>query len=74
VSQPLPKRPRIHVDAKAYHTLRRNVLERDGWRCQVCGSTAGLEVHHIRRRSHSGDDSESNLITLCSRCHRAIHA
>jgi HNH endonuclease len=50
------------------------ILERDGWRCQACGSLRGLEVHHIQRRSQSGDDSEGNLITLCSDCHRAIHA
>jgi hypothetical protein len=36
VSQLLPKRPRIRLDAKAYHTLRRNVLDRDGWRCEAC--------------------------------------
>jgi 5-methylcytosine-specific restriction endonuclease McrA len=74
VSQLLPKRPRIRLDAKAYHTLRRDILERDGWRCQACGSTAGLEVHHIERRSQQGEDAEDNLITLCSDCHRAIHA
>jgi len=40
---------------------------------QACGSLRGLEVHHIQRRSQSGDDSEGNLITVCSDCHRAIH-
>ncbi|MGH9498286.1 MAG: HNH endonuclease [Terriglobales bacterium] len=32
-----------------------------------------LEVHHQQFRSHWGDDSEANLITLCSRCHTAVH-
>jgi 5-methylcytosine-specific restriction endonuclease McrA len=74
VSQPLPKRTRIRLDARAYHTLRRKILERDGWRCQACGSMSGLEVHHMQRRSQLGDDSDGNLITLCSDCHGAIHA
>jgi 5-methylcytosine-specific restriction endonuclease McrA len=26
------------------------------------------------RRSQLGDDSEGNLITLCTDCHRATHA
>ena len=32
------------------------------------------EVHHIQSRSQSSDDSEGNLITLCSDCRKAIHA
>lgn len=74
MSQPLPKRPRIRLDAKAYRTMRGKILERDGWRCQACGSMSGLEVHHIQRRSQLGDDSDGNLITLCADCYRPIHA
>ena len=32
-----------------------------------------LQVHHIEARSHLGDDSEQNLITLCADCHRGVH-
>ncbi len=70
----LPKRPRIRLDSAAYDKLRNEILERDGWRCQVCGSLYELEVHHMQRRSRQGDDSSENLITLCADCHRAIHA
>lgn len=74
MSQPLPKCRRVRLDAEAYRTLRHTIVERDGWRCQACGSTSGLEVHHIQRRSQMGDDSEANLITLCLQCHKRIHA
>jgi len=57
------KRRRIRLHADAYHTLRRNILERDRWRCQKCGSRTNLEVHHSQFRSRQGDDSEHNLIT-----------
>jgi len=43
--------------------LHREILERDGWRCQACGSMRGLEVQHIQRRSQLGGDSEGNPIT-----------
>ena len=69
-----PKRRRVRLDASAYRALQRKILERDGWRCQACGANSGLEVHHIERRSRLGEDSENNLITLCSECHRAIHS
>jgi len=74
VSQLLPKQPRIRLTSEAYEALRRKILERDGWRCQACGTIAGLEVHHLQRRSQLGDDSENNLITLCSECHGAVHS
>jgi len=74
VKAPPGKRSRIRLGADAYRRLHQEILKRDGWRCQACGSMRGLEVHHIQHRSRSGDDLEGNLITLCSDCHRAIHA
>jgi len=57
------KRRCIRLDVEAYQKLHRQILERDGWRCQACGSLRGLEVHHAQLRSQAGDDSEHNLIT-----------
>ena len=68
------KRPRLKLKREGYRELRRRVLDRDGWRCQVCGSRTNLEVHHRRFRSHSGDDAEQNLITLCADCHQNVHS
>jgi 5-methylcytosine-specific restriction endonuclease McrA len=68
-----PKSPRIALDPEAYAQLRRQVLERDHWRCQNCGSLQNLQVHHQQLRSQSGSDVEDNLITLCEACHRRMH-
>jgi 5-methylcytosine-specific restriction endonuclease McrA len=67
------KRPRLRLDLAAYQRLREQALARDGWRCQFCGSVAGVEVHHIEPRSRLGNDREDNLITLCTPCHRKVH-
>ena len=67
------KFPPLRLDSMSYESLRQQVLRRDGWRCQSCGTMANLEVHHKEFRSHSGDDSEENLITLCTACHRETH-
>jgi 5-methylcytosine-specific restriction endonuclease McrA len=69
----LPKSPRLRLDSTSYHDLHQQVLERDGWRCQVCGSMQNLQVHHLKFRSQSGSDEEQNLITLCEECHTRIH-
>ena len=71
-----PTRPEpdpLRLDPGLYENLRQQVLRRDGWRCQSCGTMSNLEVHHNQFRSHSGPDSEDNLITLCTRCHACIH-
>lgn len=65
--------------------MKRHVLERDNYTCQICGISKGyvdslmpglgdyllLEVDHIVpvAKGGSGDD-ESNLQTLCWRCNR----
>ncbi len=66
-------RGRAPLPLRAYEGLRRAVLERDGWRCQKCGSLKALEVHHIELRSHQGADAIENLITLCNVCHACAH-
>src|SRR5437879_1030363 len=64
---------RLRLDPASYESLRQHVVRRDGWRCQSCGATSNLEVHHQEFRSRSGNDSEQNLITLCTVCHSSVH-
>jgi len=69
----LRKRPRLKLDPTTYKELRDQVLARDGWRCQSCGSSRNLQVHHLRARSKLGDDILENLISLCASCHALQH-
>jgi 5-methylcytosine-specific restriction endonuclease McrA len=74
MNNPRVRGKRLRLDPVSYEKLRMQVLRRDAWRCQACGTTSRLEVHHQQFRSHSGVDSDENLITLCDRCHKAVHA
>ena len=67
------KLTRLRLDPDLYEQLRNQVLRRDGWRCQSCGTMSNLEVHHKEFRSHSGDDCEQNLITVCAECNANLH-
>ena len=67
------KRPRVQLASVPYSRLRKEILERDNWRCQVCGCLKNLDVHHMRRRSALGEDLETNLITVCRECHQILH-
>lgn len=55
--------------------IRREVLGRDGHRCQSpgCERRHHLEVHHINPRHKGGTNDPENLMTLCSSCHRVMH-
>jgi hypothetical protein len=55
--------------------MRRAVLTRDRHRCRVPGCTHAtfVDVHHIQPRSEGGRNEASNLLTLCSVHHRAVH-
>ena len=62
--------------------LRAQVLERNGYTCQMCGVGAGdedvqrpgrrviLHVGHIVDRSQGGRDEMSNLRAMCSTCNQ----
>lgn len=80
--------PRASSDTPAYHDhesvtseTRADVLERDGYRCQVCGrggpergELATLHVHHIERNPDGIDENAlENLTTLCRSCHSWVH-
>ncbi len=58
--------------AKMTASLRYDILKRDNFRCQICGSTAedGVKLHidYIIPVAKGGQTAESNLITLCDRC------
>jgi 5-methylcytosine-specific restriction endonuclease McrA len=69
----LRKAKRIKLGKRAYRLLMKRILERDGWRCQNCGSVENLLVHHKIRRSQQGDDALRNLLTLCAYCHLEEH-
>ena len=57
-----------------WRRVRRQVLERDGWRCTACGAARRLEVHHEVPIAKGGKHYDiSNLVTLCYPCHAARH-
>lgn len=50
------------------NNLRKQVFERDGYRCVKCGSHIDLEADHIYPESLGGETVLLNLQTLCKPC------
>lgn len=62
--------------------IRREVLERDGYKCRDCGwhhqkwnpsDPRHLEAHHKKQHAEGGENTADNLITLCNICHDKVH-
>jgi hypothetical protein len=53
--------------------IRRIVLKRDNYKCCNCDTTKNLHVHHIVPIKRGGSNKETNLITLCEKCHILLH-
>jgi hypothetical protein len=63
---------------------RAQVLERNGYTCQMCGAAAGdpdpfggsrsvrLTMGHIKDKSKGGDDSAQNLRAICDSCNEGL--
>lgn len=75
---PLPAvirhRGQVRRGPKAVALTRRNLLARDGHRCQYCGVVfvpRELTIDHVFPRSRGGPSSWENLVTACAPCNRA---
>lgn len=54
------------------NSLYEQVFKRDGWKCRHCCCRI-LHPHHVIFKSHGGEDTLNNLISLCPSCHAAVH-
>jgi len=76
-----PEREGIRFSRPISAKLRAEVLDRNGFTCQMCGLTPGdidastgrkvrLHIGHIKDKSLGGKDELSNLRSLCSTCNQ----
>jgi 5-methylcytosine-specific restriction endonuclease McrA len=57
-------RPRVRL-------CKREILRRDGYRCQYCGrETSQLTIDHVVPRYRGGPHSWENLVAACPQCNR----
>lgn len=64
------------IKSPHWQKRRLQILQRDNFTCQICGSTGKtLHVHHLcyRKDAKIWDYPDNTLITLCEDCHRMEH-
>lgn len=76
--KPLPKvierRDARRSKERAWQSIRKTVLLRDGYACRACHQSGDVDVHHKKLRSAGGADTTANLLALCRYCHALVHA
>ncbi|GGK24557.1 HNH endonuclease [Deinococcus malanensis] len=60
------RRPKVHP----VPFNRRNVLRRDTFACQYCGSRDELTMDHVMPRSRGGRHHWENVVTACRSCNQ----
>jgi len=52
-----------------WRELKETIKNERGAKCEICGNTDNLDLHHIKARKFKGKDEPENLQLLCRSCH-----
>lgn len=59
---------RVTVTEETYN----KVMQRDKYKCRLCGTSLNLHLHHIDGRGKDLTNNVDNCIILCENCHLNI--
>lgn len=60
-----------YMSSTAWDTKRKAALKRADYRCQICGESAWLQMHH-RFYGNLGHEKDADLTVLCKYCHKWV--
>jgi group II intron reverse transcriptase/maturase len=67
---PLPEQVWVgNAENSQWRELKETIIAERGAKCEICGSTEKLDLHHIKARKYRGKDVVENLQLLCRKCH-----
>ena len=58
---------------KSQALARKRIIKARGNKCEICGYTGYIELHHKVPMILGGYHEESNVILLCEKCHADAH-
>jgi len=64
---------KAYLQTEHWAYVRKVALERDGDKCQACGTKIGtIDVHH-NTYDRLGEERLSDVVCLCRQCHELFH-
>lgn len=61
-----------HMASTEWAQRRDSYFHRYGWKCQACGATEDMHLHH-RTYERFMHELDKDLVGLCSTCHKWVH-
>ncbi len=61
-----------YISSPEWKERRRRLVDVIGHKCQRCGSTVALQVHHTHYRT-LGHERPSDVVVVCEQCHDQRH-
>lgn len=65
------EKPNVSSFCISWTTYRKLLFERDNYKCQLCGLTSHLQIHHVNHNIKNA--GEYNLLTLCQGCNVTVN-
>jgi len=62
----------VYLKSEHWVNFRQNTIEERGCKCEQCGATDNLVVHH-KTYSNLGNEKPEDVLVLCDECHKEIH-
>ena len=62
-----------YLKSPAWYALRQQALSDSGHCCRLCNYPHMLNVHHRKYPKVLGTEPVTDLIVLCSKCHKLFH-
>lgn len=64
-----------YIKSDEWNHKRKEVLERDRFKCRLCGAMGSRHSLHVHHNSYDnlGNEPLEDLITLCKECHERHH-
>lgn len=63
----------VYLKSDYWKMRRLQIIDARGYKCELCGSSNKLEVHHATYE-HLGEERDDELFCLCRNCHEIIHS
>lgn len=63
---------KLYMKSSSWKQKRERILYRDCYMCVSCLSSDQLEIHH-KTYKRLGNEKDSDLVTLCRKCHQRQH-
>jgi len=57
-----------YIKSPRWLGVKKRVINKRGWRCQLCGSEEDIQVHHLSY-GNIGKEKDEDLLVLCETCH-----